>query len=230
MANFSNRPPESLTWIWLSLIPVFGGLAIAHAGKRTDNKSWLSVGIAFTIISFLLYSQESFLAIWFAQIGMGLYVRQQLCSHPLITGNRSEQIQPQLSHHLEKIDINTCSKNDLVYKLGLPIVYANNIDSVRQEGYIFTYLEELHTIAGLPENYLKKLEPLIIFTYDIHKEIDVSWRCLNHYSETELITVGIEASVASKIVAEREKNGLYRSAIEVRNRTGIPLKSYQQLI
>jgi DNA uptake protein ComE-like DNA-binding protein len=36
--------------------------------------------------------------------------------------------------------------------------------------------------------------------------------------------------VADKIVAEREKNGVYRSAIEVRNRTGIPLKSYQQLL
>jgi DNA uptake protein ComE-like DNA-binding protein len=196
---------------------------------KTNNQSWLSVGIAFTIISFIFFTQESFLVIWFAQIGMGLYIRQQLNSSQLTTGNKTRKKSPSLSPNQEKIDINTCSKNDLVYQLGLPIVYANDIDSVRHEGHIFTHLEELHTIAGLPENYLKKLEPLIIFTYDINKEIDVSWRGLNNYSVREFISLGIEESVANKIVAEREKNGLYRSAIEVRNRTGIPLKCYQQL-
>jgi len=228
MSNLPPHPPESYAWIWLSLVPVFGGLAIANAGKKNNNQSWLSVGIAFTIISFIFFTQESFLVIWFAQIGMGLYIRQQLNSHQIASGNRTNP--RQLSHPLEKIDINTCSKNDLVYKLGLPIVYANDIDSVRNEGHIFTHLEELNFLAGLPENYLKKLEPLIIFTYDIHKEIDVSWRCLNYYSAKELVNLGLDFSVADKIVAEREKNGLYRSAIEVRNRTGIPLKSYQQLL
>jgi DNA uptake protein ComE-like DNA-binding protein len=227
MSNLSPRSPESSSWIWLSLVPVFGGLAIAYAGKKKDNKNWLSVGIALTMLSFIFFTQESFLVLWFAQIGMGLYVRQKLNSH---SSNRSETIQPQLSHHLEQIDINSCSKNDLVYKLGLPIVYANDIDAVRQEGHIFTHLEELHTIAGLPENYLKKLETLIIFTYNLHKEIDVSWRSLNNYSVSELVILGLEHSVADKIVAEREKNGPYRSAIEIRNRTGIPLKSYQQLL
>jgi DNA uptake protein ComE-like DNA-binding protein len=227
MSNLSPRSPESSSWIWLSVIPVFGGLAIAYAGKKKDNKNWLSLGIALTIISFLFFNQESFVVLWFAQIGMGLYVRQELNSRPL---NRSQTVQPPLSEHLEQIDINTCSKNDLVYKLGLPIVYANEIDAVRQEGHIFTHLEELHRIAGLPENYLKKLEPLIIFTYDLHKEIDGSWRSLNNYSVSELVILGLEPSIADKIVAEREKNGPYRSAIEIRNRTGIPLKSYQQLL
>jgi DNA uptake protein ComE-like DNA-binding protein len=229
MTNLSPRSPESFTWIWLSLIPVFGGLAIANAGKIANNKSWISVGLAFTATSLILHAQSVFVMIWFAQIGMGLYILQQINSQQLIAGNKTRKISSTLSPNREKIDINTCSKNDLVYQLELPIVYANDIDSVRHEGHIFTHLEELHTIAGLPENYLKKLEPLIIFTYDINKEIDVSWRGLNNYSVREFISLGIEESVASKIVAEREKNGLYRSAIEVRNRTGIPLKYYQQL-
>ena len=71
---------------------------------------------------------------------------------------------------------------------------------------------------------------MVIFAYDIRQEVDVSWRCLNYYSVAELVNLGLDFSVADKIVAEREKNGVYRSAIEVRNRTGIPLKSYQQLL
>ncbi|MDB9506508.1 hypothetical protein PN502_05240 [Microcystis aeruginosa CS-338/01] len=82
MSNLSPRPPESSEWIWLSLVPVFGGLAIANAGKKTNNQSWLSVGIALTIISLIFLTQESFIVIWFAQIGLGLYIRQQLNSHP----------------------------------------------------------------------------------------------------------------------------------------------------
>ncbi|MBE8994005.1 helix-hairpin-helix domain-containing protein [Microcystis aeruginosa] len=227
MSNLSPPPPESSEWIWLSLVPVFGGLAIANAGKKTNNQSWLSVGIALTIISLIFLTQESFIVIWFAQIGLGLYIRQQLNSHPMASGNTNSG---QSFSPLEKIDINSCSTNDLVYKLGLPIVYANDIVSVRNEGHIFTHLEELHFLAGLPENYLKKLEPLVIFAYDIRQEVDISWRCLNYYSVAELVNLGLDFSVADKIVAEREKNGVYRSAIELRNRTGIPLKSYQQLL
>ncbi|MFM7789820.1 MAG: comEA protein, partial [Microcystis panniformis] len=122
MSNLSPRPPESSEWIWLSLVPVFGGLAIANAGKKTNNQSWLSVGIALTIISLIFLTQESFIVIWFAQIGLGLYIRQQLNSHPIASGNRTNSRQS--SSPLEKIDINSCSTNDLVYKLGLPIVYA----------------------------------------------------------------------------------------------------------
>jgi DNA uptake protein ComE-like DNA-binding protein len=69
-----------------------------------------------------------------------------------------------------------------------------------------------------------------MFTYDLHKEIDTSWRRLNHYSAQELIGEGIRSDIAQRIVEEREKNGLYRSAIEVRNRAGIPLKAYQNLL
>jgi len=74
---------------WLSLVPVFGGLAIANAGKKTNNQSWLSVGIALTIISFIFLTKESFIVIWFAQIGLGLYIRQQLNSHPIASVNRT---------------------------------------------------------------------------------------------------------------------------------------------
>jgi DNA uptake protein ComE-like DNA-binding protein len=231
MSGSYNQPDRSLNWLWLSLIPIFGGLAIAHAGKRTNNPSWVSVGIAFTIISFLLSSQGAIVTIWLAQVGMGLYVRNRILTHPALLGNSEPSSSPLPTLRPgEKIDINTCSKHDLIYALGLPIVYANDIDMVRQEGHIFTHIEELSEIAGLPERYQRTLAPLVTFTYDLHKEIDTSWRRLNHYSAQELMDEGIRSDLAQRIVEEREKNGLYRSAIEVRNRAGIPLKAYQNLL
>lgn len=224
-----DTPPR---WLWLSLIPVIGGLAIARAGKETENQSWISAGLAFSIISsILLFASPGKVAtIWFAQVGMGVFVRQRLANHPALLENRPRQLAPKLTRPGEKIDINTCSKHDLVYQLGLPIVYANDIDAVRQEGHIFTHVEELSEIAGLPETYQRNLAPLVTFTYDLHKEIDTSWRRLNYYSEEELLTEGIAPAIAKRIIEEREKNGLYRSAIEVRNRAGVPLKSYQNLL
>ncbi|ACK65025.1 TM2 domain containing protein [Rippkaea orientalis PCC 8801] len=129
-----------------------------------------------------------------------------------------------------KIDINTCSKDELVYQLNLPIFYANDIDAVRRSGYLFTHVEELHEIAGLPENYIKKLAPLVTFSYDINKEIDVSWQRLNVYSIDQLMRDGLDAKVAQKIVQERDKNGVYKSVIDIQHRTGLPVNYYRHLI
>jgi DNA uptake protein ComE-like DNA-binding protein len=230
MSGAYNRPDRPPHWLWLSLIPVLGGLAIAHAGQKTHNQSWLSVGLAFTVMSCLLHTHDMVVVLWLSQVGMGLYVRQKITANPSRLGSQAGPFPPRFSPREEKIDLNTCSKHELVYQLGLPIVYANDIDSVRQEGHIFTHIEELSEIAGLPENYARTIAPMITFRYDVHKEIETSWRCLNSYSERELMTAGIEASIAQRIIVEREKNGVYRSAIEVRNRTGIPLRSYQRLL
>ena len=128
-----------------------------------------------------------------------------------------------------KIDINSCSHDELVHKLGLPIVYANDLKSLAQEGYIFTHLEELSEVAGIPESYLKQIEPLIAFHYNIHKESDVSWRRLNSFSVDELVACNLEETTAEKIVSERNK-GIYKSLIDVRKRTGIPLNIYKHLL
>jgi ABC-type antimicrobial peptide transport system permease subunit len=69
-----------------------------------------------------------------------------------------------------------------------------------------------------------------MFSYDINKDFAVSWRRLNLYSIPQLIECGILPNIAEKIVAEREKNGLYNSVIDVKNRTGIPINHYHHLI
>jgi TM2 domain-containing membrane protein YozV len=126
-----------------------------------------------------------------------------------------------------KLDINNCSKDELVRTLKIPIIYANDIDSLKNEGYIFTHVEELSEIAGLPESYLDRLAGKVIFTYNINKELECSWQRLNVMSIDELVLAGLGGNVAQKIVSEREDNGEYRSVIDVKRRTSIPFHRYK---
>lgn len=231
MSNFSSNkiPP----WVWFSFIPVFGGLAIAYAGNKVGRTNWILLGIAFTALSIILASTELAAIIWLAQIGTAFYLKPQF-SLPATTAKLltipDRETAKLIANKKGQLDINTCSKNELVYDLGLPIAYANDLESIRNEGYMFTSIEELHEIAGIPENYLRNIEPLVTFGYHLYKEADVSWRRLNSYSVAELIEAGISTDIAEKIITERDKNGYYRSVIEVKNRTGIPLRYYQKLI
>lgn len=234
MSNLSpNKVPN---WVWLACIPIFGGLAITYAGNKIGNQNWMRLGIGLTAFSVILASTELGIIIWLAQIGIAFYLKPQFS----LSGNASNNSQnfaiPNrdtarlIAQQKGQLDINTCSKDELVYQLGLPIVYANDIESIRNEGYMFTSIEELHELAGIPENYLKNIEPLITFGYHLQKEADISWRRLNSYSLAELVEVGISADIAGKIIVERDKNGYYRSVIDVKNRTGIPIRYYQHLI
>lgn len=143
---------------------------------------------------------------------------------------RNIKHQNSLNQKKNKIDINTCSKDELVYDLGIPIIYANDIEYLRHQGHLFTYLEELSELAGLPENYIKQLEPFVTFTYDLNKELAISWQRLNVYSQPQLINCGLDQMIAQQIIKEREKNGTYRSVIDVQRRTGIPMSCYRHLI
>lgn len=129
-----------------------------------------------------------------------------------------------------KLDINNCSKDELVKVLGLPIIYANDIESLKNEGYIFTHVEELSEIAGLPESYIGKLAGKVIFTYNSNKELECSWQRLNVMSIDELVMAGLGGTIAQKIVAERENNGEYRSIIDIKRRTSIPFHSYKIVV
>ncbi|MEA5510706.1 helix-hairpin-helix domain-containing protein [Crocosphaera sp. UHCC 0190] len=232
MSKLPTHQNNNPTWFWLALVPVLGGVAIAYAGQKIKHNNWIWVGLGCVISSFLLSSSEIILIIWLSQIGLAFYLKQNFFSleNPTKESFPGKNIKYSSGRNQEKIDINTCSKDDLVYGLGLPIVYANDIESVRHQGYIFTSVEELSEIAGLPQNYVKKIASLITFTYDLNQELEVSWRRLNAYSQHQLIECGLEQKAAHKIVEERDKNGSYQSVIDVQRRTGIPLSHYQHLI
>jgi DNA uptake protein ComE-like DNA-binding protein len=128
-----------------------------------------------------------------------------------------------------KIEINSCSKNDLVNVLGLPIVYANDIDSLRAEGHIFTSLEELHDILEIPNSTLQKIAPMVVFSYDYRQESGYSWKRVNSMTADDLMAIGIESNIAIAIAEERQRRGEFKSIMDVKKRTGIPFSAYKQL-
>jgi DNA uptake protein ComE-like DNA-binding protein len=214
------------------LFPYLGGLAICYAGYRARTFSWLAIGLGITVGA-IAFAHSSLVAlIWLGQIGTALYLRKAF----LIKTCPKNQLIPTDPHlarliakHYGKVDINKCSKNDLVHHLGLPIVYANQIDRLRQSGLVFASLEQLVSQGGLPASYISRIEPLVIFDRQqlIHQE--EAWQCLNSFSVEELITCGVNPTAAAKIVREREQGGLYSSLLEIHTRTGIPIHQFNHL-
>lgn len=232
MSQSASWFKQTPAWVWLSIIPVFGGIAIAYAGYKSKTKIWIALGVGITGISFIISSSSVVGLIWLAQIGVAFYLKTRFLAKTY-PKNLPIPEEPDLAklvaYHRSKIDINQCSKNELVNSLGLPIVYANNIESLLNEGYIFTHAEELTEIAGIPENHVVRIAPLITFSYDYKKEADFSWRRLNTYSSQELIACGLDTAIATKIVTERQR-GEYKSLIDVKQRTGLPLNTYIHII
>jgi DNA uptake protein ComE-like DNA-binding protein len=216
-------------WVWLACVPVVGSLAIAYAGNKTKTPQWIYLGAGMFTATLIIGSSNLGLLAWVAQVGVAFYLknpfwqklghRNSLASGPSRAGGRSG-----------KIDINDCSKDDLVRGLDLPIIYANDIESLKSEGYIFTHLEELSEIVGIPESYLPRLGDRVTFSYNPQKELECSWQRLNVMSIAELIAAGLPHESALKIVREREQHGEYRSVMDIKRRTGIPFQHYRCVV
>ncbi len=131
-----------------------------------------------------------------------------------------------------KLDINNCSINDLVHMAGLLPNYAENIALIRAEGYQFLDLEDLTELADLPVDYCQKIEPLISFHYYEQSThlYPTNWQQLNNLSIEELIELGLDRDVATKICDERHQNGVYKALVDVKRRTGLPISAYKNII
>jgi len=229
--NWFDKIPQ---WVWWSLFPYFGGISFIYAGWKIKKNPWILCGIGFVTSSLIMGSLiESFAVIIpFIQLATAFKFKQEYLIKTAPKGVLipSFEIAQLMAKYKGQIDINNCSQDDLVYGLGLPIVYANDLQLLKEEGYMFTHLEELVDLVGIPEQILRRIEPLIIFTYDINKETDISWRRLNSFSLNELIFNGIDPENARKIVHERNNNGAYKSFLDVKKRTGIPINIYRHLV
>ncbi len=231
MSNSHNWFEHTPKWIWLSFIPGVGGLSICYAGWVTKTKSWIGIGVVFTLVALTLPNSLS-LFIWLGQIATAFSLKQKYLIKKAPKGVQISNVETAklMAKARGTVDINNCSVDDLVYQLNLPIVYANDIDLVRKEGYIFTDIDELSEIVGIPESTLRRIKPLVVFSYDIRKEEGFSWHKLNNLSIDELIAWDLDPVYAKKIVEEREHRGNYQSVLDIRKRTGIPIKNYTHLI
>lgn len=219
-------------WVWWSCVPVFGGGAIAYAGVKSGSNIWIGIGAGFVAIVFLPIPVEVIMVAWIAQIATAFALKR---SYLVKTYPKDLEL-PEDVHlfgaiaaRRPKVDINTCSKNDMVNTLGLPIVYANDIDSLRNEGHIFTSIDELHDIIEIPNTTLRKIEPMITFSYDYRQESSYSWKRINSMNIDDLIGLGIEPNAAKAIAEERQRRGDFKSIMDIKRRTGIPFSAYRHL-
>lgn len=233
MSQNSPELQQTPQWVWWSFFPGLGGLAIVYAGHKSQTYNWMVWGVGLVVAALIFASSHLIIPIWIAQIvvAFSLKKRYLIKTSPrglLIPSN--EQTAQLIAEVRGKIDINECSKDDLVKDLGLPIVYANEIEALQNEGYLFTHLEELSEIAGIPESYLKRLAPLITFSYNSNKEPQFNWKRLNIFSQEELIICGLQPAVAQKICEERQERGTYKSVLDVKRRTGLPFQAYRSVV
>ncbi|WP_017293871.1 helix-hairpin-helix domain-containing protein [Geminocystis herdmanii] len=226
---FNKNPP----WLWWSFLPIFGGVSLVYAGWKSKTNSWLFLGGGLTFVCLLFSSllPSSVYLFWLAQIIIAFQIKQTYLIKTAPKGVLipSVKIAQLMAEYRGQIDINNCSKDDIVYQLGLSIIHANDIESLRNEGYMFMDIDDLSEVAGIPENILRRIEPLMIFGYDLRKEADVSWRRLNSLTIEELMIYNIREEDAKKIVLERTKKGQFTSLLDVRKRTGIPIQVYRHL-
>jgi DNA uptake protein ComE-like DNA-binding protein len=224
-------------WVWWSCIPALGGGAIAYAGVKSGSNIWIGVGAGF-VASAIIFPSIPFLSglwtiVWIAQIATAFALKRAYLAKTYpkdLALPDDANLFAAIAAHRPKVDINACSKNDLVNVLGLPIVYANDIDSLRAEGHIFTSLEELHDILEISNSMLKKIEPMVVFSYDYRQESGYSWKRINSMNVDELISLGIEPQVAGAIASERQSRGEFKSIMDIKKRTGIPFSAYKHLV
>jgi hypothetical protein len=223
-------------WIWWSLCPVFGALTIAYAGYLTKTTKWLQIGGGISAIGLLAaLSGQSWLVYLAVPIQFG--IAMSIKNSYLIKSAPRGTILPTDRHTAElianvrgKVDINKCLKDELVHVLGLPIVYANNIELVKAEGYMFTHVEELTELADVPEKYCQAIEPMIAFNYYEKSADPIDWQRLNVLPMSELVELGLDRASATAICNERQLHGAYRSLVEVKRRTGLPISLYKHLL
>ena len=219
-------------WVWLSCVPFIGGGAIAYAGLKCGSKIWIGIGAGFVAAAIALPSYSFWSLIWFAQIGTAFALKREYLTKTYpkeLPLPEDPKLFARIAATRPKIDINSCTKNDLVNILGLPIVYANDLDSLRSEGHIFTSLEELHDVLGISNETLKKIAPLVIFSYDYRQESSYSWKRINSMTADELIGLGLDAKVATAIAIEREQRGEFKSIMDIKKRTGVPFSAFKHL-
>ncbi len=225
-------------WIWWSLCPVFGALTIAYAGYLTKTNRWIQIGLGMSAMT-LLASFANLPWLITVAIPIQFIVAMNIKNPYLIKSAPRGAILPNnretarlIADVRGKIDINKCSKDDLVHVLGLPIAYANNIELIKSEGYQFLHIEELTELADVPEKYCQTIEPLVVFSYyeQLETSDPINWQRLNVLPVSELVELGLDRSIAIAIYNERHLHGAYRSLVEVKRRTGLPINLYKHLI
>ncbi len=80
MSNLSQWFQKTPQWLYWSLFPVLGGLAIVYAGSKTKTQSWVYIGLGFVATAFILSNSSLSGIIWIAQIATAIALKKRISS------------------------------------------------------------------------------------------------------------------------------------------------------
>jgi hypothetical protein len=113
VSNLSQWFQKIPQWLYWSLFPVLGGLAIVYAGNKTKTQSWIYTGLGFVAAAFILSNTSLGGMVWIAQIITAIALRKEFLAktypNSLANSNESHLIKL-IAKNRDKIDINNCSK------------------------------------------------------------------------------------------------------------------------
>jgi hypothetical protein len=89
MSNLPEKTAKVPPWVWLSMLPAFGGLAIVYGARNLNNKLWTGLGIGVTFLALRLQSTELAIWIWLSQMALAFWLNHQL-SPPYLPKVREE--------------------------------------------------------------------------------------------------------------------------------------------
>ena len=77
---------------------------------------------------------------------------------------------------------------------------------------------------------MARIAPRLMFAYHATRDGATSWRRVNFLAADEMQGLGVDGAIAQQIVDERDHRGDYRSAIEIKRRTGLAFRTYKKLL
>lgn len=221
-----ERIPTWIRWTW---VPIVGSLGLLQAGLVTRQRRWILISIGLGCLGLVAAPLSGWgsLGAWVAQIVLARVWRRPFLARtypadwPL---PRDPALVREIAPFRDPVDINRCTRHQLVHDLGLPIVYANEIESLRVQGSLMLSVDDLRNLVRLPEETIERLEPVLQFQYYSHEAEAVAWQRLNTDTQAQLVAHGWDPGVAAAIVQERRR-GPFRSPADAGQRVGFEVET-----
>lgn len=131
-----------------------------------------------------------------------------------------------------KIDVNQASVDDWLRLPGISIHQAKVLVELVRKGMHLVCMEDISAILNIPLARLLPLEPILCFAYyDRISLLNPQKVNLNQASFEELLQIPLwDESIANLVIAERQKNGSYRTFVDLQTRLKLDNELLAQLI
>lgn len=233
-------------WKWLLAVPVVNWLGLLVAGQQARKSEWVRWGIIYAVLSsavlgislvtdsllgwFIFWSIWTVVAVHSLRIEPEYQNRLNLLHNPQQRLTSEQQMLTARELGMS-IDINRCSVDDLLRLPGVTLLEARRIVEIRRSGGPYFSADELQERTDVSWEKIRRLQSMLQFRYYEQKSsllilLDINSATATQISELE----GIEPSLASRIVQERDLGGDFSNISDLRDRLNLPARIIARLM